>query len=198
MLLPARKAIVLVMLSTGSPLSGCASFHRTRPFDMSASEHEEAAAEATARATQEALEAQKGGRAAGYHQALARRDAELAAAHAGAARALISAQDRACDGIPARDIAPGVSGLRVLRVSMLERPFKAHDVIEGAGMVVAIEGRTFDSFAQLIRCRAAHAAVTRDPSDPLAVAGAREGDLPACDPAAGWGRRAGGGALVGH
>jgi len=172
MLLLGRRAIVLLMLSTGIPLGGCAALHRTRPFDMSASEHEKAAAEANARARREVVEAENGGPRARQHRAEAKRDEEIAAAHAEAARALLAAEKRACDGVPSRDIAPGVLRLNVIRMSLLERPVKAHEVVEGAGVVVATDGRSFDSFAQLMRCRAAHAAVTRDPSDPLAVPGA--------------------------
>lgn len=172
MRLPAWSATFLAVLSTGIWIGGCAALHRTRPFDMSATEHEAAAAEANARARRESAEAEKGGPRAGYHRMEARRNAEIAAAHAEATRALLTAEQRACEGMPSQEIAPGVSGLNVTRMSLLERPVKAHEVVEGAGVVVATGGRSFASFARLMRCRAARAAVTRDPADPLAVPGA--------------------------
>jgi hypothetical protein len=48
---------------------------------MSASEHLAAAGEANARASAEAVEAQKGGASASYHRVMSRRSAELAAEH---------------------------------------------------------------------------------------------------------------------
>jgi hypothetical protein len=60
----------------------------------------------------------------------------------------------------------------VIRVSRLQRPVKFREVPEGVGLVVGISGLPFDSFAKLVWCRIAHAAVTRDPADPLSVLGA--------------------------
>lgn len=153
-------------------MAGCAATHGTRPFDMSAPEHEKAAADASASAVQQALEADKRTATARYYRAISSRNSAIAAAHSDAARTLRTAQERACSGVSSRDIDPGVSGLKVLRVSRLHRPVRTVEILEGTGILVAIDGRTFDSFAQLMRCRAAHAAVTRDPVDPLAVAGA--------------------------
>lgn len=172
MLPMAPRAAVLVMVSTASSLTGCAALERTRPFDMSAAEHENAAVESSERARREAIEAEKGGVGARYHRANAKRSAALACAHARAAEVLVAAEKRACEGVAPADIAPGLAGVEVLRTFLLERRFKRQDIVEGAGAVVATNGSSFDAFARVMRCRLARAAVTRDPSDPLAVRGA--------------------------
>lgn len=89
-------------------------------------------------------------------------------------RAAIEAKaQRACEGVPSGDLAPGVSGLGVVRIAVLERPVRrGGDVVEGAAAVIKTGGRSFQSMDLLMRCRAARAAVVQDAADPLAVAGA--------------------------
>lgn len=80
---------------------------------------------------------------------------------------------RACEGVPLGDIASGLSGLDVVRVSVLERPMRyVGNVVEGASATIRTGGRSFDSMNLIMRCRAARAAVARDPADPFAVPGA--------------------------
>lgn len=87
--------------------------------------------------------------------------------------ALEANAQRACEGIPPGDMAPGLSGLDVVRVAVLERPVRYRgNVVEGAAAVVRTAGRPFESMELLMRCRAARAAVVRDPVDSLAVPGA--------------------------
>lgn len=81
--------------------------------------------------------------------------------------------ERACEGVSPDDIAPGVSEFEVIRLAVLGRRVRYKgDVVEGAAAVIATKGRSFGSLDRLMRCRAARAAVARDPSDPLAVPGA--------------------------
>lgn len=168
----ARGATVLALLSATALQAGCAATQGTRPHDMSATEHRSAAVAARDRAAQEAVEADRGGRHEFHHRAMASYHEGLAAAHAEAADRLAAAERSTCEGIPPRAIAPGLSGLDVIRVSRLDRPVKFREVAEGVGFVVGTAGRSFDDLEKLVRCRVAHAAATRDPSDPLAVAGA--------------------------
>ncbi len=78
-----------------------------------------------------------------------------------------------CQGVPPEDVAPGVSGLDIVRVAVLERPIRyGGNVVEGAAVTVRTLGRSFDSMSLIVRCRAARGAVTRDPADPFAVPGA--------------------------
>jgi hypothetical protein len=168
----ARGAMILALLSATCSQTGCTGAHGTRPHDMSATEHRSAAVAARDRAAQEAVEADRGGRHSFRHRAMASYQEGLAAAHAEAADQLAAAERSACEGIPPRAIAPGLTGLDVIRVSRLDRRVKFREVAEGVGFVVGTAGRSFDSLAKLVRCRVAHAAATRDPSDPLSVAGA--------------------------
>lgn len=167
----ARRVLILAAISAAVVPSGCATFERTRPHDMSVLEHRRAARSADERSRYEAAEADKGGRVALQHRATARHEAELAAAHADAANQLLAVERAACEDIPAHDIAPGLSGLEVIRVSTLDRRVKFREVPEGVAFVVGTRGRPFDALARLMRCRVAHAAVTRDASDPLSLTG---------------------------
>lgn len=168
----ARGATILALLAVAGPQAGCAVSRGTGPHDMSATEHRSAAEAARDRATREAIEADQGGRNALHHRSMATYHEGVAAAHAEAADRLAAAERSACEGIPPRDIAPGFSGLEVLRVARLDRPVKFKEVAEGVGFVVGTAGRSFESLARLVRCRVAHAAAAGDRSDPLSVAGA--------------------------
>jgi hypothetical protein len=168
----ARGAVILILVAAAHPQAGCAFAPGTRPHDMSAREHRSAALAARERAEQEAAEAERGGRDATRHRAMASYHEGLAAAHADAADRLAAAERSACAGIPPAAVAPGLSGLDVLRVSRLDRPVKFREVAEGVGFVVGMAGRSFDDLERLVRCRVAHAEATRDPSDPLSVDGA--------------------------
>jgi hypothetical protein len=87
--------------------------------------------------------------------------------------ALETNAQRTCAGVPLGEIAPGLSGLDVVRVDVLERPARYGRVaIDGIGAIVRTSGRSFDSMSLLMRCRAARAVVSPDPDDPLAVTGA--------------------------
>jgi hypothetical protein len=79
----------------------------------------------------------------------------------------------ACQGVPAGDLAPGLSGLEVIRVNVLERIVRYRGaVVEGSAAVVRTGGRSFEVMERLVRCRAARGALVSDPLDPLAVPGA--------------------------
>lgn len=94
---------------------------------------------------------------------------ELEAREQEHATAQINAQ-RSCEGVPATDLSPGLAGLNVRRITVLERPVKyGGEVVEGAAAVVAMGGRSFDSMKLLVTCRAARAAVAREATDSLAV-----------------------------
>jgi hypothetical protein len=137
---------------------------------MSALEHREASLAADRHARDAAAEAERGGRVAPQLRATARRQADLAAAHAAAAERLESAERTACETVPAEDVAPGVSGFDVVRVTRLDRPASRFRVLaEGVGFLVATRGRRFDDFAAVVRCRVARAIAERDDSDPFSV-----------------------------
>lgn len=164
--------MILALLSATCFQAGCAAGRGTGTHEMSATEHRSAAEAARDRAAQEAVQADRGGRNAFHHRAMASYQEGLAAAHAEAADRLAEAERSACEGIPPRAIAPGLSGLPVIRVSRLDRPVKFREVAEGVGFVIGTAGSSFDSVERLVRCRVAHAAATRDPTDPFSVAGA--------------------------
>jgi hypothetical protein len=168
----ARGAVTLALLSATLSQAGCSAARGTAPHDMSATEHRSAAEAARDRATQETVQADSGGRNAFHHRAMASYHEGLAAAHAEAADRLAEAERSACEGIPARAVAPGLSGLDVIAVSRLDRPAKFREVAEGVGFVIGTAGSSFDSVERLVRCRVARAAATRDPTDPFSVAGA--------------------------
>lgn len=87
--------------------------------------------------------------------------------------ALETSAQRTCAGVPGGEIAPGLSGLDVVRVDVLERSARyGRLAIDGIGATVRTSGRSFESMSLLMRCRAARAAVSPDPDDPLAVPGA--------------------------
>lgn len=166
----ARRAVVSATFSAVVLLNGCGAIEGTRPRDMSVEAHRRAALSAEERSRHLNAEAEKGGRTAMHQRATARREAELAAAHAGAADHLEAIERSACAGIPAHDIAPGVSGLDVVRVSRLDRPAaRFRKVPEGVGFVIARNGRSFDSLAGIVRCRVARAIAARDESDAFSV-----------------------------
>ena len=77
----------------------------------------------------------------------------------------------ACDGLAAGDVAPGLGGLRAVRSAQLVRPARAWGALEGAEIVVALDGRSFMEFSRLVACRAASARVSPDAANPLSVAG---------------------------
>lgn len=107
--------------------------------------------------------------------------AALVSVHAGCAAgrprprdvaALEANAQTTCAGVPGGDVAPGLSGLEVIRVDVLERPSRyGRLAIDGIGAIVRTRGRSFESMSLLMRCRAARAAVSPDPDDPLAVPG---------------------------
>jgi hypothetical protein len=87
--------------------------------------------------------------------------------------ALQANAQRACEGVPSEDIAPGLAGLDVRRIAVLERPIRYRgDVVEGAAAAIQIGERSFESMDRIMRCRASRAVVERAPTDPLAVPGA--------------------------
>jgi hypothetical protein len=77
----------------------------------------------------------------------------------------------ACDGVASGDVAPGLGGLRAVRSAQLVRPVRTRGALEGAEIVVALDGRSFVEVSRLIACRAASARVSTDAADPLSVAG---------------------------
>lgn len=93
-------------------------------------------------------------------------------AHAMSPSRLVALERSECGRVPPGDVTPGLSGLHIVRVSVLERPVKLETVVEGVAVVLERNGRSYESLERLLRCRASHSALVRDPSDPLAVPGA--------------------------
>lgn len=77
----------------------------------------------------------------------------------------------ACAGVASGDVAPGLGGLRAVRSAQLVRPARTRSALEGAEIVVALDGRSFIEVSRFVECRAATARVVADSTDPLSVAG---------------------------
>jgi hypothetical protein len=148
------------LVAAAMSLSGCAAVYRTRPQDMSAPEHRQAA-----------------------ERAETKKRVDIAAAHRDAARKLEEAERASCSDLPKEQIASALAGLFVGTVDETTSSGGEQPVIDGARLLVALQGRSLETVGRIIECRAARAALTDDPADPFAVAGAAVRVSPAD---AGW------------
>lgn len=192
----ANMKLAALAITASGALSACAAISRTRPHDMTAAEHEQAATTAEAKGASLAAAAATPSRTASYERVAAQSQRDLAVDHRRAARVLREEAETACRGVPSDQTIRPLGGLPVTAVAPLREaaprpPARGYFPVRLTGAAVSVRSRgTLDSdtLEGILRCGLARAAASAENgpgvADPIAVSGASARIRPAADKSA--------------